>query len=225
MIQQMLLCTYFILTTPNNMQPVKPPSQYEQAYDYDQQSYPDNFQNNYVEQKPRSMLSLEEQNDLLKRKNDIINAINIASERLPAHQAAGLVANLWQESKLDPNALQKGGSKGIGLAQYSSNSPRAKAYLNELNRQRIQGKDKFDFSVRYITNEALNQNPDTISNAWLGRKNQDLFINAKSPSEAAGHLSLKFLRPGGSDSIKTSKAYKRGEIADFIYNMYNSNSQ
>lgn len=71
----------------------------------------------------------------------------------------------------------------------------------------------------------LNSDPDSVSNSWLGRKNQQEFINTKNPVDAANSISQKFLRPGGNPSVKLSKAYKRGEIANFIYNMYNQNNK
>lgn len=201
------------------MNPQTPPIKTRFA-NYDQQTYPEYVE--YINPKERSMLSLEEQKDILTKKDQILKAVNTISEQLPTHQAAGVVANLFQESRMDPTAIQKGGSRGVGYAQYSTGSDRLRELQQQARKQGMSPRDS-DFQLRHITNEIINKDSDIIKNAWLNKKNQQKFLQSENPAEAAGIMSSKFLRPGGNKSTKLSKAYKRGQIADFINKIYNLN--
>ena len=65
----------------------------------------------------RGLANTEIINDINKKKDIVITMINQAiDEGLDEDKAKGLVANLYHESKLDPKALQRQGSYGVGLA-------------------------------------------------------------------------------------------------------------
>ena len=161
-------------------------------------------------------------NDINKKKDIVINMINKAiDEGLDEDKAKGLVANLYHESKLDPKALQGQGSYGVGLAQYSKGSKRHKDLIRAARDAGTSPNDT-TFQIKYIVKEALNPNQDVAKNAWLGQQNQQEFVNIKNnPIKAAGFISQKFLRPGGSENVKTAKQYQRQNTADYIDYIYN----
>lgn len=161
-------------------------------------------------------------NDINKKKDIVINMINQAiNEGLDEDKAKGLIANLYHESKLDPKALQGKGSHGVGLAQYSKGSKRHKELIKAA-RELGESPSDTTFQIKYIVKEALNHNQEVVKNAWLGQKNQQEFVNIKNnPIKAAGFISQKFLRPGGTDDIKAAKQYQRQNTADYIDYIYN----
>ena len=161
-------------------------------------------------------------NDINKKRDIVINMINQAiNEGLDEDKAKGLIANLYHESKLDPKAIQGRGSNGVGLAQYSKGSKRHKDLIRAARDAGVSPNDT-TFQIKYIVNEALNKDNNVVKNAWLGPKNQEEFINIKNnPVQAAGVISQKFLRPGGSDDIKLAKQYQRQNTADYIDYIYN----
>ena len=170
----------------------------------------------------RGLANTEIINDINKKKDIVITMINQAiDEGLDEDKAKGLIANLYHESKLDPKALQRQGSYGVGLAQYSKGSKRHRDLIRAAREAGMSPNDT-TFQIKHIVKEALNQNQDVVKNAWLGPKNQQEFISIKNnPIKAAAVISRKFLRPGGSEDVKTAKQYQRQNTADYIDYIYN----
>lgn len=154
--------------------------------------------------------AIKEMTPKLERSKEILKLRGI-----PDHIIAGLAGALYQESKLDSSTRQQGGL-GYGLPQYTIGSQR---YKNLIRSAKQQGKspDDFDFQLNHLADEILSKDTSTISDSWLGKKNQEAFLNSKTADEAQQIFTNKFLRPGKPDM------QRRSYFTGYINHLINSN--
>jgi hypothetical protein len=118
-----------------------------------------------------------------------------------AHQSAGIVANLWSESKLDPNAVGDGGlARGVG--QWHADR---QANFSALIGKPIQGSSLED-QLAFVHAELRG------SEKAAG----DALALATDPNYAGSVVSRFYERPADH----TGEAAKRGALAEQIYQQY-----
>ena len=125
------------------------------------------------------------------------------------NQTAAIIGNLYHESKLNPNQKQYGRGPGRGLAQYTKGDKRYE-YMQKKSNTNNQNVNDTSFQFNHILDEMLHSDPQITSNAWLGQKNQQDFLNTDNLKEATNMVSSKFLRPG------KPQLQKRENISEYI---------
>ena len=141
---------------------------------------------------------------------DVIQMAKAAKARgFNTNQTAAIIGNLYHESKLNPSQKQYGNGPGRGLAQYTKGDKRYEYMKNKSN---INNKNVNDtsFQFNHILDEMLHSDPEITSNAWLGYKNQQDFLNTDDLQQATNMISNKFLRPG------KPQLQKRENISEYI---------
>ena len=141
---------------------------------------------------------------------DVIQMAKAAKARgFNTNQTAAIIGNLYHESKLNPSQKQYGNGSGRGLAQYTKGDKRYEYMKNKSN---INNKNVNDtsFQFNHILDEMLHSDPEITSNAWLGYKNQQDFLNTDDLKQATSMVSSKFLRPG------KPQLQKRQNISEYI---------
>jgi hypothetical protein len=141
------------------------------------------------------------------------NVIQMAKEAkargFNTNQTAAIIGNLYHESKLNPSQKQYGQGPGRGLAQYTKGDKRYE-YMKKKSDINNKNVNDTSFQFNHILDEMLHSDPKIISNAWLGHKNQQDFLNTDDLQQATRMVSSKFLRPG-KPQIK-----KRENISEYI---------
>ena len=122
--------------------------------------------------------------------------------------AAGVVANLWAESKLDPAAKQYGDGRGRGLAQWEKKGRFDTDRINLVNFAEERGTNwrDLDTQIAFILHE-LDVHPEY-------RKVKDLLNSAESVDEATTIFLKKYEKAG------IEHAEKRLEYGRKFYNKY-----
>ena len=141
---------------------------------------------------------------------DVIQMAKEAKARgFNTNQIAAIIGNLYHESKLNPSQKQYGKGPGRGLAQYTKGDKRYEYMKNKsnINNQNV---NDTSFQFNHILDEMLHSDPKITSNAWLGYKNQQDFINIDDLQQATRMVSSKFLR-SGKPQIK-----KRENVSEYI---------
>ena len=141
---------------------------------------------------------------------DVIQMAKAAKARgFNTNQTAAIIGNLYHESKLNPSQKQYGKGAGRGLAQYTKGDKRYEYMKNKsnINNQNV---NDTSFQFNHILDEMLHSDPQITSNAWLGQKNQQDFLNTDDLKQATSMVSSKFLRPG------KPQLQKRENISEYI---------
>ena len=141
---------------------------------------------------------------------DVIQMAKAAKARgFNTNQTAAIIGNLYHESKLNPSQKQYGKGPGRGLAQYTKGDKRYEYMKNKSNTNN-QNVNDTSFQFNHILDEMLHSDPQITSNAWLGQKNQQDFLNTDNLKQATSMVSSKFLRPG------KPQLQKRENISEYI---------
>ena len=141
---------------------------------------------------------------------DVIQMAKAAKARgFNTNQIAAIIGNLYHESKLNPSQKQYGKGPGRGLAQYTKGDKRYE-YMQKKSNINNQNLNDTSFQFNHTLDEMLHSDPKITSNAWLGYKNQQDFLNTDDLQQATRMVSSKFLRPG-KPQIK-----KRENISEYI---------
>ena len=141
---------------------------------------------------------------------DVIQMAKAAKARgFNTNQIAAIIGNLYHESKLNPNQKQYGRGPGRGLAQYTKGDKRYE-YMQKKSNTNNQNVNDTSFQFNHILDEMLHSDPQITSNAWLGQKNQQDFLNTDDLKQATSMVSSKFLRPG------KPQLQKRENISEYI---------
>lgn len=141
---------------------------------------------------------------------DVIQMAKAAKARgFNTNQTAAIIGNLYHESKLNPAQKQYGQGSGRGLAQYAKGDKRYE-YMKKKSDINNKNVNDTSFQFNHILDEMLHSDPKITSNAWLGHKNQQDFLNTDDLQQATRMVSNKFLRPG-KPQIK-----KRENISEYI---------
>ena len=141
---------------------------------------------------------------------DVIQMAKAAKARgFNTNQTAAIIGNLYHESKLNPSQKQYGKGPGRGLAQYTKGDKRYE-YMQKKSNINNQNVNDTSFQFNHILDEMLHSDPQITSNAWLGQKNQQDFLNTDDLKQATNMVSSKFLRPG------KPQLQKRENISEYI---------
>ena len=141
---------------------------------------------------------------------DVIQMAKAAKARgFNTNQTAAIIGNLYHESKLNPSQKQYGNGPGRGLAQYTKGDKRYE-YMQKKSNTNNQNVNDTSFQFNLILDEMLHSDPQITSNAWLGQKNQQDFLNTDNLKQATSMVSSKFLRPG------KPQLQKRENISEYI---------
>lgn len=141
---------------------------------------------------------------------DVIQMAKAAKARgFNTNQIAAIIGNLYHESKLNPSQKQYGKGSGRGLAQYTKGDKRYE-YMQKKSNINNQNLNDISFQFNHILDEMLHSDPQITSNAWLGQKNQQDFLNTDDLKQATSMVSSKFLRPG------KPQLQKRENISEYI---------
>lgn len=147
---------------------------------------------------------------------DLINA------GLDMNSAIAIAANAWQESRLQPNAVNPE-SGAYGLLQWLG--PRKKALFKKYAQKDENGKEyvSYEDQMKYFLEDELHS-----SAAWLGKNKRDAFHDANKDLYEKTFLFLKdFERPGDFDEEGRRRARFAYEInkavADNTYEFDESN--
>lgn len=122
-------------------------------------------------------------------------------------QAAGIAANLWQESKFDPGAVGDGG-KAYGIAQWH---PDRQAAFKRLFKKDIQG-SKLEEQLMFLTYE-MNQGNEQQAG--------DKVRAARTAAEAAAAVSRYYERPRDTEAEASKRAAAAMQI-DSAYGARNA---
>jgi len=109
-------------------------------------------------------------------------------------QTAGILGNLFQESKLNPDTMQYKG-KGYGIGQWTKGDSRYKD-LQQLSKQLNLPMNNEDLQLQFLVKEVNGTEDKDQINAWGGHGRRAQFLQSKNPEDSAKLFSKLFLRPG-----------------------------
>lgn len=142
------------------------------------------------------------------------NAMKIMKELIKNNYsaiiAAGIVGNMWTESKWNPTSVNKNdyGKESIGLCQWRDDR---NVKLRKFAKSKGRNWQDIDVQIAYLITELTPK-------AFLGENRYNTFINSKTPQEAAKWFCKYWERPKECSQERMDYAYA-------VYEKYNNSKK